>query len=656
VAKRGINQIKYDKITYKANPMKRIIIEKVFPEINNGRFPIKRVVGDKVLVKSHIYADGHDEISARLLFKRASEKKWNFAEMRLLYNDEWLSEFAVEKFEDYFYTVEAWIDDYKTLRNGLEKKYVVGQDVSLDIQMAAEALRKRVRLRGGNAKMRRVLSEVENSRELGVKVDLLLSKKVLSFASAVPCRDSLVRYANVLRVSVDREKAAFSAWYEMFPRSCGENGRHGTFRDCEKLLPDIARMGFDVLYFPPIHPIGEAKRKGKNNSLVCGKGDVGSPWAIGSRNGGHKSVHPALGNVSDFKRLVKKASAHGLEIALDLAFQCAPDHPCVKEHPQWFKWRPDGSVQYAENPPKKYEDIVPFDFDTKNYKQLWRYLKDIVEYWLNLGVRIFRVDNPHTKPFVFWQWLIGDVKKRYPEVIFLSEAFTRPKKMYMLAKLGFSQSYTYFAWRNTKKEITDYVNELTQTEVSEFFRPNFWPNTPDILTAIFQDSGRPAFLSRFALAATLSSNYGIYGPCYELCVNTPLRKGSEEYLNSEKYEIRNWDRNAAGNIKDFISRINRIRKGNKSFWRTNNVSFLDVDNDLLIAYMKGNELIVVVSLDCYFKRSGWLNVPLEKIGLAEDAVYTMHDLLTGAKYKWKGRANYVELSPDWPAHIFRIET
>jgi len=635
--------------------MKRIIIEKVFPEINNGRFPIKRVVGDKVLVKSHIYADGHDEISARLLFKRASEKKWNFAEMRLLYNDEWLSEFAVEKFEDYFYTVEAWIDDYKTLRNGLEKKYVVGQDVSLDIQMAAEALRKRVRLRGGNAKMRRVLSEVENSRELGVKVDLLLSKKVLSFASAVPCRDSLVRYANVLRVSVDREKAAFSAWYEMFPRSCGENGRHGTFRDCEKLLPDIARMGFDVLYFPPIHPIGEAKRKGKNNSLVCGKGDVGSPWAIGSRNGGHKSVHPALGNVSDFKRLVKKASAHGLEIALDLAFQCAPDHPCVKEHPQWFKWRPDGSVQYAENPPKKYEDIVPFDFDTKNYKQLWHYLKDIVEYWLNLGVRIFRVDNPHTKPFVFWQWLIGDVKKRYPEVIFLSEAFTRPKKMYMLAKLGFSQSYTYFAWRNTKKEITDYVNELTQTEVSEFFRPNFWPNTPDILTAIFQDSGRPAFLSRFALAATLSSNYGIYGPCYELCVNTPLRKGSEEYLNSEKYEIRNWDRNAAGNIKDFISRINRIRKGNKSFWRTNNVSFLDVDNDLLIAYMKGNDLIVVVSLDCYFRLSGWLNVPLEKIGLAEDAVYTMHDLLTGAKYKWKGRVNYVELSPDWPAHIFRIE-
>lgn len=633
---------------------RRIIIEKIFPEINDGAFPVKRVVGEKVSVLAHIYADGHDEISARLLWRKASEKKWNFREMKLRWNDEWTAEFVIEKFENYFYTVEAWIDEYKTLRNAIEKRYSAGKDVSVEIAVAADMIKKRLKSRRARGDVKRTLVEMESAKKTGVKVDLILSEKILAFMSDAPDNNSLVRYGRILEVSVDREKAGFSAWYEMFPRSCGSGLRHGTFKDCEKLLPDVAKMGFDVLYFPPVHPIGEANRKGKNNSIKCERGDVGSPWAIGSRLGGHKSVHPGLGTLGDFKRLVKKARRFGLEIAVDIAFQCAPDHPWVKEHPEWFKWRPDGSVQYAENPPKKYEDIVPINFETKNYKTLWNELKSVVEFWIKAGVGIFRVDNPHTKPFAFWKWLIADIKKKNPEAIFLAEAFTRPKKMHMLAKLGFTQSYTYFAWRNTKKEITDYMEELTRTEVSEFFRPNFWPNTPDILTAIFQESGRPAFMSRFILAATLSSNYGIYGPCYELCVNRPLKTGSEEYLDSEKYEIKQWNRNAPGNVRDLISKVNAIRKKNDAFHRTNNIVFAEIDNDLMLAYLKGKDILVVVSLDCYFRQSGWVKLPLDKTGLEKNEAFTVRDLLSGKKYRWKGSMNYVELSPDLPAHIFKL--
>lgn len=418
-------------------------------------------------------------------------------------------------------------------------------------------------------------------------------------------------------------------------------------------------MGFDVLYLPPIHPIGKTNRKGKNNSPVAQPGDVGSPWAIGSEEGGHKSVHPQLGTIEDFVSLVNKAKEYNIEIALDLAFQCSPDHPYVREHPEWFKWRPDGTVQYAENPPKKYEDVLPLNFETENWRELWEELKSIVVFWIEKGVRIFRVDNPHTKPFRFWKWLIEEIKRDYPDVIFLSEAFTRPKVMYHLAKAGFTQSYTYFTWRNTKREFIEYLTELTQTEVREYFRPNFWPNTPDILPEHLQFGGRPAFMMRLVLAATLSSNYGIYGPVFELCVSEAL-PGKEEYLNSEKYEIRYWDWDQPGNLKDFIARVNRIRRENPALQTTWNLKFFEVDNEYILFYGKVNEdlsniILVVVNLDPHHTQSGWVRVPISELGIEPNQPYLVHDLLSEDKYIWQGEYNYVELNPHViPARIFRV--
>ncbi|MGE3806009.1 MAG: alpha-amylase family glycosyl hydrolase, partial [Gemmataceae bacterium] len=464
-----------------------------------------------------------------------------------------------------------------------------------------------------------------------------------------------------LKVVVDPVKARFSTWYEMFPRSTApEPGRHGTFRDCEARLPYIANMGFDVLYLPPIHPVGIAFRKGKNNAVTAQPDDVGSPWGIGGKEGGHKAIHPALGSLADFHGLVKKAKGHGIDIALDVAFQCSPDHPYVKQHPEWFIQRPDGTIQYAENPPKKYQDIYPINFESENWRALWEELKSIFDYWIELGVTIFRVDNPHTKSFRFWEWCIGEIKQQHPETIFLAEAFTRPKVMYRLAKLGYNQSYTYFTWRNTKWELEEYFTQLTQSEVKEYFRPNLWPNTPDILHEYLQHGGRPAFHIRLVLAATLGANYGIYGPAFELGANTPREPGSEEYRDSEKYEIKRWNLDSPDSLRDVIGRVNRIRKDNPALHTDRTLLFHHVSNDNLICYSKsdprnGNLIVTVVNLDPYRSQAGMVDLPLEKLGVDPNQPYQVHDLLSDSRYAWHGGTNYVELNPFIvPAHIFRI--
>src|SRR6266478_2182387 len=469
------------------------------------------------------------------------------------------------------------------------------------------------------------------------------------------------RYERELGVVVDPVRARFGAWYEMFPRSCTTDPkRPGTFRDCAARLAYVASMGFNVLYLPPIHPIGMTERKGKNNSLTPAADDLGSPWAIGSAEGGHKSINPQLGTLEDLKELQRQARELGLEVALDIAFQCSPDHPYVKEHREWFRERADGTVQYAENPPKKYQDIYPFDFESEHAAELWEELKSIVVYWAEQGFRIFRVDNPHTKPFAFWEWLIDDVKRDYPDTIFLSEAFTRPRIMYQLAKVGFTQSYTYFAWKNTSAELTEYFTELTQPPVREFFRANVWPNTPDILNDYLQKGGRAAFVARFILAATLGANYGIYGPAFELYENRPIREGSEEYLNSEKYEVRVWNTNNPNSLRDLITRMNAIRKGSPALHGDWSLRFHPVDNETLIAYSKvsedwANKILVVVNLDPHNVQSGWLSVGLKELKLGNDEAYQVHDLLTEARYVWRGSRNFVQLDPTiLPAHIFRV--
>ena len=487
-----------------------------------------------------------------------------------------------------------------------------------------------------------------------------LGDELLDLMERYPDLSDAFTYPEKLPVYTDRARAGFSSWYEMFPRSAGAPGNHGTFKDVEARLPYIAELGFDVLYLPPIHPIGHTARKGRNNSVNAAPDDPGTPWAIGSEEGGHKAVDPRLGTLKDFRRLVKKAGDLGIELALDIALQCSPDHPYVKDHPEWFEWRPDGTIQYAENPPKKYQDIYPLYFETRQRQELWDEMKSIFTYWAEQGVRIFRVDNPHTKPFPFWEWLIPEVRKDYPDVIFLAEAFTRPKIMYRLARLGFTQSYTYFTWRNTKQELTDYLKELTETPVRDFFRPNFWPNTPDILHAYLRHGGRPAFITRLVLAATLSSNYGIYGPAFELMQRTPLREDSEEYLDSEKYEIKLWNINSEHSLKDLIARVNRIRRENPALQSNRNLWFNASDNDNIICYSKhtadrSNIVLAVVNLDPHHTQSGWFNVPLSAWGLDPNRPCRAEELLGGSEVTWHGEWNSIELDPARiPALIFHI--
>ncbi len=643
----------------------RVVISGVRPEIDCGRFPIKRVLGEKVVVEADVFADGHDAISGVLLYRHEEDASWSSVPLEFLVNDHWRAEFVVTRLGHYFYTLRAWVDRFKSWCRDLTKKVEADQDVAVDLLIGAQLIEEASKRASGPdaqklkewARMLRLAQE----SSLSSRVQLALAEELTHLVAQYPDQQLTTTYGRELQVVVDREKARFSTWYEMFPRSCApESGRHGTFKDCEARLPYVASMGFDVLYFPPIHPIGRAFRKGKNNALVAGPNDPGSPWAIGSEEGGHKAIHPQLGTLEDFRHLVDKAQEYGLEVALDLAFQCSADHPYVRQHPEWFRRRPDGTIQYAENPPKKYQDIYPLDFETEHWQELWEELKSVVLFWIEQGVRIFRVDNPHTKSFRFWEWLIAEIKRDHPEVIFLSEAFTRPKVMYHLAKLGFTQSYTYFAWRNVRWELMQYFTELTQTEVREYFRPNLWPNTPDILTEYLQSGGRPAFMTRLVLAATLGASYGIYGPAFELCENRPREVGSEEYLDSEKYEIKHWDLERPDSLKDFIARVNRIRRENPALQGDWSLRFHHVDNEQLVCYSKNTEdlsnvVLVAVNLDPHHTQAGWVDLPLEELGLDPQQPYQVHDLLGDARYIWHGPRNYIELNPHVvPAHIFRV--
>jgi starch synthase (maltosyl-transferring) len=647
-----------------ASTLKRVVIENVTPAVDFGRFPAKRVVGDFVSVEADIFVDGHQLLGAAVLFRRASETAWSQATMTLLSNDHWSASFEIATLEDYVFTVRAWIDHFSTQINAIDKKVEAGLDVQLDLFSLAElaATASRRAPAGDRRQLMLLASELETSTSSNRDAALSLARSERFAALMERNQDpsQTVDYEKELRVKVERPKAVFSSWYEMFPRSCtNDPAKPGTFRDCIARLPYIAEMGFDVLYFPPIHPIGRDHRKGKDNSTTLQPGDPGSPWAVGSVEGGHKAIHPALGTLADFQALQAAAQKFQIEIALDLAFQCAPDHPYVKDHPEWFLRRPDGSIQYAENPPKRYEDIYPFHFESADAEKLAQELLSVVLFWIDQGVRIFRVDNPHTKPFAFWESLIQNVHARFPDVIFLSEAFTRPRIAYRLAKLGFSQSYTYFAWKNTKSELTELLTELTTDPVREFFRMNLWPNTPDILTEQFQD-GRPVFVSRVILAATLAASYGIYGPAYELCENHRFKPGSEEYLNSEKYQIRAWDLESTDSLKPLIARLNEIRKNNPALQSDRTLQFHAIDNDRLIAYSKitadaSNAILTIVNLDPHSRQSGWLELPLDRFQLRPNEAFQAHDLLTDTQYTWQGARNYVELHPaSVPAHILRI--
>ncbi len=646
-------------------PPTRVVIEDVRPQVNHGRFPIKRVVGEAVVVEADVFADGHDCLRAVMLYRQEGETDWHEVEMENLGNDRWRASFVVEQLGYYEYTVSGWVDRFATWRHGLEKKHAAGADVSSELLEGAVLIRQYAESAAPDAQ-----AWLEQRAQLlestGVpyedRVSAALSSELLAMMRRNDPRLNAATWSPPLRVLVERVRARYGSWYEMFPRSCSpEPGRHGTFRDCEARLPYVAYMGFDVLYFPPIHPIGKTKRKGRNNALVAEPGDPGSPWAIGSEEGGHTAVHPELGTIEDFDRLVARAREYGIEIALDIAFQCSPDHPYVREHPEWFRHRPDGSIKYAENPPKKYEDIYPFDFESSAWRSLWEELKRVVLFWCKHGVRIFRVDNPHTKPFAFWEWLLEEVRKQYPDVIFLSEAFTRPKVLKYLAKCTFSQSYTYFTWRNTKAELTEYLTELTQTEVREYLRPNLFANTPDILHAYLQTGGRPAFQIRATLASTLSATWGIYGPPFELCVSEAV-PGTEEYLNSEKYEIRHWNLDQPGNIRDYIARLNRIRRENVALQHNWNLEFIPIENDRMLAYIKtwppaSNYLVILVNLDPHNRQGGWVHLPMEKLRLAQDATFHVHELLGDSRFLWQGAHHYYELDPHvCPAAILRIES
>lgn len=638
----------------------RVIIEGVYPEIDCGRFPIKRVIGEQVVVEADAFTDGHDALSLVLRYRGPGDEKWQETPMEFLTNDRWRGAFTVTEMGVYCYTLAGWVDHFKSWARDLRKRVDAGQDVTVDLMIGAEYIEAATEFAVGQEKatLDAYAKAVRAGGPTAIAQALASELGGLMYANAE--RRFATHYPKELAVTVDRVRARYSAWYEFFPRSTArEPGRHGTFRDALEWIPYVAELGFDVIYLPPIHPIGQTKRKGKNNRVVAAPGDVGSPWAIGGAEGGHTAIHPELGTLEDFHAFIARAQEHGIEIAMDIAYQCSPDHPYVKEHPEWFTLRPDGTIQYAENPPKKYEDIYPINFESPDWRGLWEELKDVMRYWIDQGVKIFRVDNPHTKSFRFWQWAIAEIKREHPEALFLAEAFTRPKMMHNLAKLGFSQSYTYFAWRTSKWELTQYMSELTQSVVREFFRPNFWPNTPDILTEQLQRGGRPVFMTRLILAATLTASYGIYGPAFELGDHVPA-PGKEEYIDNEKYELKDWDLEAPHSLRDLIARVNRIRKANPALHSNDNLRFHAIQNDQIIAYTKAtadlsNIILVIVNLDPTWTQSGWVTLPLEQFGIETDQPFEVHDLLTDARYQWHGPHNYVELNPNTlPAHIFLV--
>ena len=640
----------------------RAVIERVTPSVDGGRFAAKRIAGDEVIVEADCFTDGHDALVCLLLWRSEDEQEWREAPMTALGNDRWRGSFKAASVGRYRYTVTAWVDHFLSWRHDFARRVEV-EDLRVAAQVGADLIEAAAqRAQGGERKrLKTWAADLRAVTDAMALKALGLDEELAAIARRYPDR----RYAATFPVEhplvVDRERARFSSWYEMFPRSAAsEPGGHGSFRDCEARLPYIAKMGFDVLYFPPIHPIGRVNRKGVNNAVEAAPGDAGSPWAIGSAEGGHKALHSELGTIEDFRRLAASAQTHGMELALDIAFQCAPDHPYVTEHPKWFRWRPDGTVQYAENPPKKYQDIFPFEFESEEWRELWQELADVIRYWAGEGVRIFRIDNPHTKPFPFWEWAITELKREYPDAIFLAEAFTRPKVMHRLAKLGFTQSYTYFAWRNSKHELIEYFTELTQGPGREYFRPNAWPNTPDILTEYLQFGGRPAFIVRLVLAATLAASYGIYGPAFELLEATPRESGTEDYLDSEKYEIRKWNLDAPHSLFDLIARVNQARRDNPALQSDASLRFYPVDNDSLLCYAKAdaemeNLVVTVVNLDPHHVQSGWVELDLAELGIDVNTPYQMHDLLSGARFLWSGSRNFVQLDPQRaPAHVFAL--
>jgi starch synthase (maltosyl-transferring) len=641
---------------------KRVIITNVSPRVQEGKFPAKTVINEEIILSADIFSDGHDEIAASAYIKHANDEQWTELPMRFVINDYWEAEFKVAKIGFYEFRIAGWIDHYTTWKKGLKKKFDAGQDIGVELQIGVELLQEAaIQNENEKAVLLAWADQLKHSNDLNQAVILALSKSIADVMYKHRYPDLVTDFETTYRIEVERKKAAFSTWYELFPRSASATpGAHGTFKDVINLLPRVAKMGFDVLYFPPIHPIGEKNRKGKNNSLTATANDPGSPWAIGNRKGGHKTIHPQLGTLRDFKALIKEAGKLNIELAMDIAYQCAPDHPYVKAHPQWFKWRPDGTVQYAENPPKKYEDILPFNFETDDWENLWQELKSVIDYWVDAGIRVFRIDNPHTKAFAFWQWVIGEVRKKNPEVLFLAEAFTRPRIMERLAKAGFNQSYTYFTWRNTKQEIQEYMTELTKTEMRYYFRPNFWPNTPDILPPALTKGGDNAHIMRVILAATLSSNYGLYGPVYEFGINAP-HGPKEEYIDNEKYEIKHWDWTQYTRIGEIITRLNRIRKENPALHSTWNIEFAGTSNDQIICYIKtdkttNNNLIIAVNLDVFNTQGAHVKIPLADFNIGYDEPYQVTDLLSGSKYRWLGDLNYVELNPYlMPAHIFKVD-
>jgi starch synthase (maltosyl-transferring) len=640
----------------------RIAIERVWPEIDGGRFAVKRAMGDRLIVEADIFCDGHDRIAAALLLRREGEADWGEAPMRVLDNDRWRGEVALRDNGRYHYTIIAWRDLFWSWREEIGKKHNAGLAIDLELEEGRQLVERALQGERGSPDDRQSLRSLleQYGRCSGVpKLELLTSRETGELMARVGPRTNLTRYDRQLEVWVDRRRAAFSAWYEMFPRSqSGDAGRHGTFADVIARLPYVRDLGFDVLYFTPIHPIGRTNRKGRNNSLKAQLGDAGSPYAIGSAEGGHDALHPELGTFADFEHLVLAARAHDLEIALDFAIQCSPDHPWIKQHPEWFDWRPDGTIKFAENPPKKYEDIINVHFYRGAFPSIWYALRDIVLFWSERGVRIFRVDNPHTKPFPFWEWLIREVHGRFPDVIFLSEAFTRPKLMLRLAKLGYTQSYTYFTWRNTKHELTEYLLELTRSEAHEYFRPNFFVNTPDINPYYLQTSGPPGFRVRLILAATLACNYGVYNG-FELCEGRPI-PGKEEYLDSEKYEIKAWDWERPGNICDDIRLINRLRREHPALQQFKNLNFYNAWNDHLLYFGKFTPdkqdfVLVAVNLDPHNPQGCHFEVPLWEFGLPDEASIDVEDLVTGNRFTWTGKVQHMLLEPGVrPYAIWRL--
>jgi starch synthase (maltosyl-transferring) len=639
-----------------------VVIENVRPLIDDGRYPIKRIIAEDLVVEADIFKDGHDVVAAVLQWRVLGKRAWRETPMFFVDNDRWRGVCTLYDEAVHEYTVQAWADKFRSWQQEFAKKFDGGisdlRSEALEGAAIVAAAAGRARGRADAARLREFSEQIAKGTNSEIYA-IAQSGELEVLMATYPDRADSTQYEPAPRVVVDRQAALFGAWYEFFPRSAeGRGDRGSTFRDCLPRVDSAKAMGFDVIYFPPIHPIGHTNRKGRNNAITCEPGDPGVPWAIGSEAGGHKAVEPSLGTLDDFDWLQKEVRKRGMEIALDFAINCSPDHPYVKEHPEWFYKRPDGTIKYAENPPKKYEDIYPLNFRCENWRELWAEMKSVVLFWAEHGVRIFRVDNPHTKPVAFWEYLISGVRAKYPDAIFLSEAFTRPKMMKALARAGFNQSYTYFTWRNSKQELIEYFSELTQTEMREYFRPNLWPNTPDILPFVLQEGGRPAFMIRVLMAATLSPLYGIYSG-YELCENKAL-PGREEYLDSEKYQFKERDWNAPGNIKDWIGRINQIRKQNRALQMYTNLRFYPADNDAILFYGKmtparDNIILVVVNLDPFRKQNSFVHVPIEEFGQMESNEYEVHDLLNDARYTWRGRQNYVELDPEiQPAHVFLV--